>query len=178
MCAPPGKASGHGNPRGPSVTRVLVVLNSGSGSSGDASAGELSDALRPLGDVVFAAPEGDGFAEELRRAADGASIVVAAGGDGTVSRTVDALGERLSDIRLGVVPMGTGNDLARTLGMPEKPLEAAEAMARGKERAIDVWRADGVGASRLFVNACIGGFPVEVDERVGDTEKRVLGPIA
>jgi diacylglycerol kinase (ATP) len=74
--------------------------------------------------------------------------------------------------------MGTGNDLARTLGMPEKPLEAAEAIAAGNERPIDVWRADGDGASRLFVNACIGGFPVEVDERVGDAEKRVLGPVA
>jgi YegS/Rv2252/BmrU family lipid kinase len=126
-----------------------------------------------LGDVLVAAPEDD---DELRRAAEGVDVVVAAGGDGTVSRTVAALSD--ADVTFGVVPLGTGNDFARTLGTPEDPLEAAGAVANGTTRTIDVWRASGSGAERLFVNASVGGFPVEVDQRVGDREKRVLGPVA
>jgi diacylglycerol kinase (ATP) len=158
--------------------RVLVVLNAGSGSADDVTPDQLAAALKPLGDVLFASPGKDDFAGELRRAVEGVELVVAAGGDGTVSRTVDALGDRLADLSFGVVPMGTGNDFARTLGIPEDPLEAARAVAFRGEREIDVWRASGAGAERLFVNACVGGFPVEVDERVGDREKKILGPLA
>jgi diacylglycerol kinase (ATP) len=160
------------------IVRILIVLNAGSGSSGDAPPGRLADALRPLGDVLVCWPGDDDFGEELRRAADGADLVVAAGGDGTVSRTVDALGDRLDATAFAVIPLGTGNDFARTLGMPEDALDAAAAVAKGSEQRIDVWRATGSGGGRLFVNACVGGFPVEVDARVGDTEKRVLGPAA
>jgi diacylglycerol kinase family enzyme len=104
--------------------RVLVVLNAGSGSSDDVTPDRLAEALRPLGDVTLVSPGSEGFGGEVRRAAEVAGIVVAAGGDGTVSRTVDALGDRLAELTLAVVPMGTGNDFARTLGMPEDPLEA------------------------------------------------------
>ncbi|MFL5797935.1 MAG: diacylglycerol/lipid kinase family protein [Actinomycetota bacterium] len=155
--------------------RVLVIRNAGSGGAGDVTQDRLAEALRPLGDVAFESPESD---TELRRAADGRDLVVAAGGDGTLSRTVDALGGRLADVTFAVVPMGTGNDFARTLGTPEDPLEAARAIADGRERSIDVWRASGSGVERLLVNASVGGFPVEVDERVGDREKKVLGPVA
>jgi YegS/Rv2252/BmrU family lipid kinase len=160
------------------VTRVLVVLNAGSGSSDEMTPDRLAEALKPLGDALFASPGGDGFAGEVRRAAETADLVVSAGGDGTLSRTVDALGGRLGDVTFAVVPLGTGNDFARTLGTPEDPLEAARAVAAGRERSIDVWRASGEGVERLFVNASVGGFPVEVDERVGDREKKVLGPVA
>jgi len=166
--APPGKV--------PDV-RVVVVLNAGSGSSGDATPDRLADALRPLGDVFFVSPGDDGD-EEVRRAAEDAGVVVAAGGDGTVSRVIHALGTRQGDLRFGVVPMGTGNDFARTLGMPEDPVEAAAAIAGGRPRDIDVWLARGDGVERRLVNASVGGFPVEVDERVGDREKRLLGPLA
>jgi diacylglycerol kinase (ATP) len=161
------------------VTRVVVVLNSGSGSAGDAGPGQLADALRPLGEVLFCSPDDDSFAEELGSAASEAEVVVAAGGDGTVSRTVGALRDRLEEVVFGVVPMGTGNDLARTLGLPEDPADAAGAIASGGRRPVDVWGATGSdGREHAFVNACVGGFPVEVDEKVGDREKRVLGPIA
>jgi len=158
--------------------RVLIVLNPGSGSAGGATPDQLAEALRPLGPTVFAAPPQERFDLDIRAAADGVGLVVAAGGDGTVSRTVNALGDRLDDLAFAVLPMGTGNDLARTLGMPEDPLEAAGAVAGGTEREIDVWRASGPGAELLLVNACVGGFPVAVDEAVGHAAKRLLGPVA
>jgi diacylglycerol kinase (ATP) len=155
--------------------RVLVVRNAGSGSAGDVPQDRLAEALSPLGDVAFESPESD---DELRHAAEAIELVVAAGGDGTVSRTVGALADRLADLTFAVVPLGTGNDFARTLGMPEDPLEAARAIADGTDRPIDVWRASASDGGRLFVNACVGGFPVEVDRRIGDREKQVLGPVA
>ncbi|HEX9375424.1 MAG TPA: diacylglycerol kinase family protein [Actinomycetota bacterium] len=158
--------------------KVLVVLNPGSGSASDATPAQLAETLRPLGPVTFAAPPEERFDVDLRTAAEGAGLVVAAGGDGTVSGTVNALADRLDDIAFAVLPLGTGNDLARTLGIPEDPLEAAGAVASGAELEIDVWRAAGTGADRLFVNACVGGFPVAVDEAVSDGVKRVLGPVA
>jgi diacylglycerol kinase (ATP) len=118
------------------------------------------------------------LAKEVSAAAEAADAVVAAGGDGTLSLLVNALGDRLGDVALGVVPLGTGNDFARTLGLPDKPEEAAAAVARGRTRPVDVGRISGVGGSRLFVNSSLGGFPVHVDREIDEEVKKKLGPLA
>jgi diacylglycerol kinase (ATP) len=51
-------------------------------------------------------------------------------------------------------------------------------IAGWNEREVDVCEARGAGIRQLFVNACIGGFPVEVDEHVNETIKKMLGPLA
>jgi len=104
--------------------------------------------------------------------------VVVAGGDGTMNRVVNALEARLDNVVFGLVPMGTGNDLARTLELPLEPVDAAKRVALGGVRAIDYGRATGGGVSRLFANACIGGFPVAVNEAIDEDSKRQLGPTA
>lgn len=158
--------------------RVLLVSNPSSGSSEPEVIDEVAAILGRLGDVRRVEPSLESFAETLRAAARDSSLVVTAGGDGTNNQTVNALADRFDDLRFALVPLGTGNDLARTLGIPREPTDAAEAIVEGAERSIDVSAASSAGAERLFVNACMGGFPVEVDEALDPDLKERLGPIA
>src|SRR5947207_3251570 len=159
--------------------RVVLVLNTKAGSSDETIADRLTGILGELGSVDCIQPEKEDFDASVDAAAAGADVVAVAGGDGTVNRTINALRDRLDRIEIGVIPMGTGNDFARTLGLPlGDPEEAARVIVHGKTREVDVGVAKGAGVERLFANACIGGFPVEVDEAVSGGLKRVLGPLA
>lgn len=119
-----------------------------------------------------------GEPEKLVAQAEGFDAVVVAGGDGSLHHALNALSVRVGEITWGLVPMGTGNDLARTLGLPEDPLEAAAAIATGATRSLDLGRVVGASGERLFINACMGGFSVRADEAVGEQEKERLGPLA
>lgn len=78
-----------------------------------------------------------GLGAARRAIEDGASVVLAAGGDGTIRAVAEAL--RRSRVPLAVVPQGTGNLLARNLGMPLGQVETAvEAAFRGTNRPIDL----------------------------------------
>jgi diacylglycerol kinase (ATP) len=158
--------------------RVVLVSNPSSGSSAREIVDEIDATLGSLGDVRRVEPSLESFDETLRAAVRDATLVVTAGGDGTMNQTVNALADRLHDLKFALVPMGTGNDLARTLDIPMEPSDAAEAIVEGAERSIDVSAASSAGAERLFVNACMGGFPVEVDEAIDPDLKKRLGPVA
>jgi diacylglycerol kinase (ATP) len=160
------------------VARVLLILNPSSGGADDDIQAGLPSALASIGEVSVAQPAGDSVVEEIRSAAEEADVVVVGGGDGTLNRTLNALGDRLATVVFGLIPMGTGNDFARTLGLPDDPLACAKALGTATEREVDVGRASGGGVERLFLNACMGGFPVQVDEAVGETVKKRLGPLA
>ncbi|MFP5297918.1 MAG: diacylglycerol/lipid kinase family protein [Actinomycetota bacterium] len=158
---------------------ILFVCNPISGGSDEADRSELVAALAPLGRVVVHEP-GDraSFADDLRSAARDVSRVVVGAGDGTLDLTVAALIERTDEIVFGVLPMGTGNDFTRTLGLPADPLEAAHAIAQGNELVVDTGRVLIEGETRPFINACMGGFPVAVDEAISERQKKSLGPVA
>jgi diacylglycerol kinase (ATP) len=160
------------------VTRVLVVFNPASGSADRDLHNAITGALAPLGGVEVAIPAEGSFADEIRRGARGADVVIVGGGDGTLNSVLNALGDRLSEFTMGLIPMGTGNDLARTLELPDDPLAAAAALVTADVRELDVGRASGAGVSRLFLNACMGGFPVQVDEATDDRAKKRLGPLS
>jgi YegS/Rv2252/BmrU family lipid kinase len=97
---------------------------------------------------------------ELTHRSDGAPrLVVAAGGDGTVGTVADAIAHTTAV--LGVLPLGTSNDFARSLGIPVGPEQAAALLARGKVSTVDLGRlitAD--GRSRHFVHAATIGLNV------------------
>jgi YegS/Rv2252/BmrU family lipid kinase len=104
--------------------------------------------------------------DELRRLAavthrpDGTPrLVVAAGGDGTVGGVADAIAN--SDGVLGVLPLGTSNDFARSLGIPVHPTRSAELLAKGKMSTIDLGRLVTPGERpRHFVHAATIGLNV------------------
>jgi diacylglycerol kinase (ATP) len=94
---------------------------------------------------------------------DGASALVAVGGDGTVHQAVNAVAG--TSVPLGIVPLGTGNDAARSVGVPMAPPAAVAAVVRGllraETRAVDAARTGG----RWYVGVLAAGFDARVNER-------------
>lgn len=125
---------------------------------------------------------GDAHRFAWKSAELGADLVVAAGGDGTINEVVNGLQDWAEDSgvgralpRLGIVPLGTGNDLAGGLGIeggdPEGALLAA---AGGVPYEVDVARVNG----RYFLNVSTGGIGAEATDQTSPDLKRVLGPVA
>ena len=108
-------------------------------------------AVHPLRDL-------NGVQEVIKMAHDrGIKLVVTAGGDGTVGAAVNCMA--YSDLVLGVLPLGTSNDFARSLGVPLDLRDACATIARADARTIDlgVMRTDD-GMQRYFVHAVTVGL--------------------
>src|SRR4051812_35148475 len=109
---------GEGSDHGGGVMRVLVAFNRSAGSS---AAGEaVAEVLAGRPGVTLRYPLD---AEEMRACAaeavrDRYDVLAAGGGDGTVHTLVNALAPHFDAVRLAVLPLGTGNDLCRSLGIP------------------------------------------------------------
>lgn len=158
------------------MTRALLISNAASGGSDEEIVEGILAILRGEGPAIHVAPRSlDDFDAEVCAAAEDADLVIVAGGDGTLNCAINALSERLGDLVFGLIPMGTGNDLARTLELPSDAAEALGVALKGEERTLDVCLASGAGVERLFVNASIGGYPVQVSEGVDDRLKRMIG---
>lgn len=106
--------------------------------------------------------EAPGHASELaaRAVADGAERVLVAGGDGTVCEAAEGMAGAES-CELAILPMGTGNDGARTLGVPTDPKLAARLATGGVARSVDIIR---VG-DRMVLNAIGIGLTADINER-------------
>lgn len=140
--------------------RVRAVLNPRAGLKARRALEALRAGLPSWEPIDIAVTQGPGDARRLaREAADrGDDAVLAVGGDGTANEVASALtGTRTA---LGVVPMGSGNGLARTLGIPLKPAAALEALERSVVRGMDVGRSNG----SLFLNVAGAGFDAAVGE--------------
>jgi diacylglycerol kinase (ATP) len=99
-------------------------------------------------------------------------LLIVAGGDGTVHDVVNGLGRAgfPEGVTLGILPAGTGNDLAATLCIPEDPELAEDVIRQNRERRLDVGRvrSEGVG-ERFFINVATGGLGAEISN-VNDEE--------
>lgn len=109
--------------------------------------------------------------EDLRNriAEAGGAMVVLAGGDGSMNAAAPALLE--AGQPFGIIPMGTANDLARTLGIPPDPAQAAAIILKGHRRHIDLGRVNG----KPFFNVASLGLSSEVARQHGGEMKRRLG---
>jgi lipid kinase YegS len=117
-----------------------------------------------------------GDAEEFARAAARArhDLVVAAGGDGTVNEVVNGIARARWQPRLAILPIGTANDFAASLGLPTDLVEGLRVAVRGRPLAVDVARVN----RRFFVNVSTGGFGVRSAVQVSPEVKRRLGSLA
>src|SRR5690606_9970570 len=137
----------------------LVIVNAAAGGVDDEAREAVLAALP--GDVVSWDGPGD-LGEALSAHPERVPVVL--GGDGTVHAVVAALLARgeLADRPIGLVPLGTGNDLARSLNIPLDPREAAKALTGGRERALDLLVDDEGG---IVVNAVHVGVGAQASER-------------
>lgn len=107
-----------------------------------------------------------------RVVADGHDLIIVGGGDGTMTFTAGRVAG--TDVMLGVLPLGTANDFARTLEIPNSVAEACATVADGKVVDIDLGRANG----EPFLNVASVGLSVAVTEALSPRLKRILGPLA
>ncbi|MEU1529739.1 diacylglycerol kinase family protein [Streptomyces fagopyri] len=115
-----------------------------------------------------------GGGQTARAIRDGATLVVVCGGDGTVRTVADALAG--SGVPLAVVPCGTGNLLARNLGLPLSPAEALEAALRGTSRPLDLGHIEGDGLPATHFAAMSGaGLDAAMIEHTDDRAKSAVG---
>jgi diacylglycerol kinase (ATP) len=160
--------------------KVVLVGNSSSGSSEGEILERVAGQLGTLGEIELVEPDSPAsFGDDIRAAlGDGDELVAVAGGDGTMNCAINGFEGDFSGRTFALIPMGTGNDLARTLGLERDPIAAAAQVVEGRETEIDVGRATGPSIRQLFVNACMGGFPVKVNQALDEAVKRRLGPLA
>ncbi|MDB6146683.1 MAG: hypothetical protein JWO45_347 [Spartobacteria bacterium] len=156
---------------------AFVIVNPISGSVKDLDA--VMKQLDRLGTDAIHLTRKAGDAQALARKAvrNKYDYLIAAGGDGTLNEMINGIATHARDMRVGLLPLGTGNDFARSLKLPATIEENIDVLLAGKTRAIDLVkvRSDRV---RYFVNVSAGGFSGLVDEKLTPEIKRTWGPLA
>jgi diacylglycerol kinase (ATP) len=144
----------------------LVIVNPTAGGGRAARiVGWLRDRLHARPDARLEITRRAGDAEQWAAdAGDGGhDRVVAVGGDGTIQEVVNGLVNGSQSATLGIVPVGSGNDLARSLRLPRDPHDCWTQAIGNRERHIDLVRAtDGSGGTRWFSSAGGIGFDARV----------------
>jgi diacylglycerol kinase (ATP) len=177
-----GKSRGHGAAR--EQTRIItvkpyVIVNPVAGSVGDIRL-RLKQ-LHRLDAHEVRVTQRAGHAETLARAAirAGSNYVIAVGGDGTLNEVINGIAppRRARQVCVGVVPLGTANDFARSIGLIGDLDANIDILRAKKTTAIDLVRMTS-GRRRYFVNVSAGGFSGVVDEKLTPEIKAAWGPLA
>lgn len=157
----------------PDSGRVLILNPvSGSGDHVDAVRRTAAERDRVVRETREA---GDAFSFTRAAIESGATLMAAAGGDGTLNevvRGVDAAGA-FDRVTVGVIPVGTGNNFAKQIGIGDSTA-GFEALDAGERRRIDL----GVANDRVFVNSCIGGLTADASAETTVESKNRLGVLA
>jgi diacylglycerol kinase family enzyme len=136
------------------------VRNPRSGSAIDTAALDRALRVNGINAAIVDLPDGSGFDEWFDRVAAERDVIVAAGGDGTVSAV--AAGVARVGKTLGIIPAGTLNHFARDAGIPTELEQAMAVIGSGHVRAFDV----GVVNEHVFLNnVSLGSYPRMVHER-------------
>jgi len=121
--------------------RVKLIANPGAGNVLQAASRfeQVTSYLKEAGlkvDVAFAKPKKEAIPIAQRAVKEGYDVVIAMGGDGTIGAVIRGIAG--SKARLGIIPAGTENDIARSLGIPEDLKEACAIIASGNTRKVDL----------------------------------------
>lgn len=167
--------------RAGAVRRWRLVLNGK--AAGDPRLREAVDSLRERGlevgvRVTWEGGDADRFIAEAID--DAVGVVIAAGGDGTLSAVATAMARQPDGTlpSLGLVPLGTANDFATAAGVPEDPHAALALVADLEPRPVDLLRIEADGVEHWCVNLASGGFGTQVTVNTNDGLKKMLGGLA
>jgi YegS/Rv2252/BmrU family lipid kinase len=172
------------------MSEVVAVVNprSGAGRTGERWP-ELQRQLETAGLKATARMTngpGDGTNQARQALLDGAKLVIAVGGDGTISEVANGFFDQGRAINpeaaLGILPAGSGSDLIKTLGIPKDAAGAIAVLAGGRTRTIDLGRATyvahgGQERSQLFINIASAGLSGEVIDRMARLPAFLGGPV-
>jgi YegS/Rv2252/BmrU family lipid kinase len=120
---------------------------------------------------VFTERAGQGVELAADGARKGVKLIIACGGDGTISEVANGILLAGEDVVMGIIPSGTGGDFRRTIGIPVRARDAADLLRNGRTRRIDVGRVtfinhEGAEESRYFLGVASFGMSAEVIQRV------------
>ncbi len=128
-------------------------------------------------DIVMTIAAGDAGAAAEQAVRDGYDHLFVGGGDGTLNEVLNGVAGvdgGLEQITFGLIPLGTGNDFADALGLPEDVSEAINLLLEERTIQVDV----GMLNDRHFINVSAGGFIAEVSSAVNPQLKTVAGKLA
>jgi YegS/Rv2252/BmrU family lipid kinase len=151
----------------------IVVRNP---NSGDGRRTRLAKELAgKRGFDVLDSESGEHLIELAAEAATRTETVLACGGDGTLNAVVKGAlkADRLTDITLGVIPAGTGNDFADNIGITGVQ-HAFDVVESGQVRQLDL----GIANGRPFLNSCVGGLTAVSSSQTSASLKRRIGVLA
>lgn len=163
------------------MTLPLVIVNpaSADGATRDVWPKIASDLRTHFGAfaVAFTDAAGHGRQLALDAAKQGTKLIIACGGDGTISEVVNGIIEANTECELGVLPGGTGGDFRRTLRMPTNIAAAGRALQKGRTRTIDAGRVtymtdNGERETRFFINVASFGMSTAVLDKTASGEAR------
>ncbi|GIW97083.1 MAG: diacylglycerol kinase [Pirellulaceae bacterium] len=166
------------------MTRALIIWNPCAGKASTDEAQEVRQQLEAIPTIEIVEAESNRqarvLAERARR--HDFQVVVAAGGDGTVNAVANglyrgALPARKSPIVMGVLPIGTANDFALTLGLPDDLQQAHEVLRNGTPRDLDLIEIATSGEPACYANVAAGGNSDRVTEALTDEIKQTWGPL-
>lgn len=156
-----------------SLPLVIVNPESAGGATRDAWAGIASELSTHFGAFTpqFTTRAGEGIELAASAARKGTKLIIACGGDGTISEVANGILSVGSDTELGILPSGTGGDFRRTIGIPARVAGAARILRYGQTRLIDVGKVtftndDGELESRYFLGVASFGMSADVIARV------------
>src|SRR5918996_4477933 len=156
-----------------SLPLVIVNPTSAGGGTEDVWSQIASDLRSQFGafENVFTDSPGHAVTLASEAARKGVKLIIACGGDGTVSEVANGILSSGKDTELGIVPSGTGGDFRRSLEIPAQSRAAARILREGRTRRIDVGRISytdhqGAAAMRYFVGVASCGMSTKVIERV------------
>jgi diacylglycerol kinase (ATP) len=165
----------------------VIIVNPRSGGGLDARrwaklVGPISEGLGPF-DTRFTERPGHGWHLAREEAGAGRTLVIALGGDGTISEVAAGILAAGGEAALGIIPRGTGGDFRRTLELPTDPAQAARRIGDGSVRRIDAGRVTfttpaGATETRSFVNVASFGFSSLVAARANRSSKRLGAKVA
>jgi diacylglycerol kinase (ATP) len=159
--------------------KPYIVVNPTAGSVADSEV--VLKQLRRLDPAKLCVTQCAGEAEAFARDSvhGGCDYIIAVGGDGTLNEVINGIASpnRIGGVRVGLVPLGTANDFARSIGLPAGVEDNIDILGAKQTASIDLVRITS-DRTRYFVNVSAGGFSGAVDEKLTPQIKSTWGPLA